>query len=198
MSWTTWPRCWHDADVLVSRGPIDLEAKFEANLLNTAVFLLGLSQQVSTFAINFQVSHRQVFFQHTLTYSCRDGLSVKAFGRTALCTGVWLAPAVLPFQGRQILSPNSIDGCRSLRWTMRLVPDPLTSLFSADSVQFKLRLTASMVIDFIGCWVIESVCKYLFADLEPKSIVTRGRERREKRRASEEQVQQVDNEKKTQ
>jgi len=41
---------------LVSRGPIDLEAKFEANLLNTAVFLLGLSQQVSTFAINFQVS----------------------------------------------------------------------------------------------------------------------------------------------
>ena len=42
--------------ILISRGPIDLEAKFEANLLNTAVFLLGLSQQVSTFAINFQVS----------------------------------------------------------------------------------------------------------------------------------------------
>ena len=37
-----------------SRGPIDLEAKFEANLLNTAVFLLGLSQQVSTFAIYYQ------------------------------------------------------------------------------------------------------------------------------------------------
>ena len=42
--------------ISISRGPIDLEAKFEANLLNTAVFLLGLSQQVSTFAINFQVS----------------------------------------------------------------------------------------------------------------------------------------------
>ena len=57
---TTSPRCpccWNDADILVSRGPIDLEAKFEANLLNTAVYLLGLSQQVSTFAINFQVSH---------------------------------------------------------------------------------------------------------------------------------------------
>lgn len=37
------------------RGPIDLEAKFEPNLLNTAIYLLGLSQQVSTFAINFQV-----------------------------------------------------------------------------------------------------------------------------------------------
>ena len=36
------------------RGAIDLEAKFEPNLLNTAIYLLGLSQQVSTFAINFQ------------------------------------------------------------------------------------------------------------------------------------------------
>lgn len=37
-----------------TRGAIDLEAKFEPNLLNTAIYLLGLSQQVSTFAINFQ------------------------------------------------------------------------------------------------------------------------------------------------
>ena len=36
------------------RGVIDLEAKFEPNLLNTAIYLLSLSQQVSTFAINFQ------------------------------------------------------------------------------------------------------------------------------------------------
>ena len=74
-------------------------------------------------------------------------------------------------------------------------------LISADSPQFKLRLTASMITDFIGCWVIENVCKYLFADLEPKSIVTRGRERRERRRAAEElltQDRQGDNEKKTQ
>ena len=39
---------------LHSRGPIDLEAKFAPSLLNTAIYLLGLSQQVSTFAINFQ------------------------------------------------------------------------------------------------------------------------------------------------
>jgi manganese-transporting P-type ATPase len=73
-------------------------------------------------------------------------------------------------------------------------------LISADPLQFKLRLTASMIIDFIGCWVIENVCKYLFADLEPKSIVTRGRERRERRRAAEllTQDRQGDNEKKTQ
>jgi len=58
-----------------------------------------------------------------------------------------------------------------------------------------------MIIDFIGCWAIENVCKYLFADLEPKPIVTRGRERRERRRATEEisrQGQQVVSEKKTQ
>jgi hypothetical protein len=56
-SWTRHSATLPHADIFVRRGPIDLEAKFEANLLNTAVYLLGLSQQVSTFAINFQVSH---------------------------------------------------------------------------------------------------------------------------------------------
>jgi len=42
-----------------------------------------------------------------------------------------------------------------------------------------------MIVDFLGCWVIEKVCKYLFADLEPKGLVTRGRERRERRRVAE-------------
>ena len=44
----------------------------------------------------------------------------------------------------------------------------------------------SMVIDFAGCWIIEKGCKYLFAELEPKPMITRGRERREARRAIEE------------
>jgi cation-transporting ATPase 13A1 len=47
-----------------------------------------------------------------------------------------------------------------------------------------------MVIDFIGCWLIEVACKRLFADLEPKNMITRGRERREERRRGEEQVRQ--------
>jgi cation-transporting ATPase 13A1 len=42
-----------------------------------------------------------------------------------------------------------------------------------------------MIIDLAGCWIIETVCKYLFADLEPKPMVTSGRERREKRRAEQ-------------
>lgn len=43
-----------------------------------------------------------------------------------------------------------------------------------------------MVVDFVGCWIIEKICKFLFADLEPKPMVTRGRERREARRRIEE------------
>jgi cation-transporting ATPase 13A1 len=36
------------------RGVIDIDAKYSPTLLNTAIYLLGLSQQVSTFVINFQ------------------------------------------------------------------------------------------------------------------------------------------------
>ena len=43
-----------------------------------------------------------------------------------------------------------------------------------------------MIVDFMGCWVIEVTCKYLFADLELKSMVIKGRERREQRRLIEE------------
>jgi cation-transporting ATPase 13A1 len=44
----------------------------------------------------------------------------------------------------------------------------------------------TMILDFVGCWAIEKVCKFLWADLEPKAMVTRGRERRERRRLEEE------------
>jgi cation-transporting ATPase 13A1 len=43
-----------------------------------------------------------------------------------------------------------------------------------------------MIVDFLGCWLVEVLCKYLFADLEPKNMITRGRERRETRRVQEE------------
>lgn len=58
--------------------------------------------------------------------------------------------------------------------------------------QFKLRLTIAMIIDFGGCYIIEKGCKYLFADLEPREMVTRGRERREKRRAEELKIKAAD------
>ncbi|KAI0828564.1 endoplasmic reticulum Ca-transporting P-type ATPase [Trametes gibbosa] len=135
-----------------TRGVIDLEAKFEPNLLNTAIYLLGLSQQVSTFAINFQGR------------PFREGIRENS----ALYYGLVGAGAVA-FSGATDLLPELN------RW--------LQIVEMEDS--FKYRLTASMVIDFAGCWVIEKVCKALFADLEPKPMVTRGRERREQRRAAE-------------
>jgi len=42
-----------------------------------------------------------------------------------------------------------------------------------------------MLADFAGSWLVEIICKHLLADLEPKRLVTRGRERREARRARE-------------
>lgn len=37
---------------------VDLEGEFEPNLLNSGVYLIQLSMQVSTFAINYQVTYR--------------------------------------------------------------------------------------------------------------------------------------------
>ncbi|KAJ7621138.1 hypothetical protein FB45DRAFT_798857 [Roridomyces roridus] len=134
-------------------GLIDLEAKFEPNLLNTAIYLLGLSQQVSTFAINYQGR------------PFREGIRENKY----LYYGLLGASAVA-FSGATDFMPEMN------RWLQIVEMD----------LGFKTRLTWSMIIDFAGCYVIEIVCKYLFADLEPKPMVTRGRERREVRRALQE------------
>ncbi|KAI0056131.1 endoplasmic reticulum Ca-transporting P-type ATPase [Artomyces pyxidatus] len=147
------------AHALEDRGPIDLEASFEANLLNTAVFLLGLSQQVSTFAINYQGR------------PFREGIRENG----ALWWGLVGASAVA-FSGATDFMPE-IN-----RW--------LQVVEMSDS--FKFKLTSMMILDFAGCWIIEKVCKHLFADLEPKALVTRGRERREKRRALEEEAKRAE------
>jgi cation-transporting ATPase 13A1 len=42
-----------------------------------------------------------------------------------------------------------------------------------------------MVLDFGLCWAVETGCKALFADLAPGEIVTRGEDRRIKRRVEE-------------
>ena len=36
-------------------GMVDLEAKFEPNILNTTVYIISMSLQVSTFAVNYKV-----------------------------------------------------------------------------------------------------------------------------------------------
>jgi len=137
------------AHLLDPPGEIDLEAKFEPSLLNTAIYLLSLSQQVSTFAINFQGR------------PFREGIRENSY----LWWGLVSASAVA-FSGATDFMPELN------RW--------LQIIEMEDS--FKIRLTLSMIIDFAGCYLIEVVCKALFADLEPKTMITRGRERREARR----------------
>ncbi|TFK65968.1 hypothetical protein BDN72DRAFT_800527 [Pluteus cervinus] len=131
------------------RGLIDLEAKFEPNLLNTAIYLLGLSQQVSTFAINFQGR------------PFREGIRENP----TLWWGLVGASAVA-FSGSTDLMPELN------RWLQIVVME--------ETFMFKLTLT--MVVDFAGCWILEKGCKYLFADLEPRKMVTKGQERRIQRR----------------
>lgn len=47
---------------------------------------------------------------------------------------------------------------------LRLVP------FSSG---FKLAMTATMVVDYIGCYIIEKVLKRAFSDFRPKDIAIR-------------------------
>jgi len=47
---------------------------------------------------------------------------------------------------------------------MRLVP------FTSD---FKYTMTVTMIVDYLGCWVIEKVLKALFSDYKPKDIAVR-------------------------
>lgn len=65
---------------------------------------------------------------------------------------------------------------------MRLVP------FTSE---FKTTMTAIMVIDFLGCYVIEKVLKFCFSDFKPKDIAIRRKdqlEREEKRKEEERKV----------
>lgn len=47
---------------------------------------------------------------------------------------------------------------------MRLVP------FTSD---FKTTMTATMIVDYLGCYVIEKTLKALFSDYRPKDIAIR-------------------------
>ncbi|WVO18333.1 hypothetical protein L204_106048 [Cryptococcus depauperatus] len=135
---------------LEDRGEVDLDKKFEPTLLNTAIYLLGLSQQVSTFVLNFQGRpFREGIRENPPLYYGLLGVSAVAY-----CGATDFIPELN-------------------RW-LQLVE--MTTMF-------RFKLTMSMILDFIFCYGMEKACKALFADLEPVEFVTRGRERREKRRA---------------
>ncbi len=66
-----------------------------------------------------------------------------------------------------------------LNTRLRLVP------FTSE---FKFVMTATMAVDYCGCWVVERVLKQLFSDYKPKEIAVRRPdqvEREEKRKGEE-------------
>jgi len=41
------------------------------------------------------------------------------------------------------------------------------------TTEFKLIMTTVMVVDYVGCYVIEKVLKHLYSDFRPKDIAVR-------------------------
>lgn len=41
------------------------------------------------------------------------------------------------------------------------------------TTEFKVIMTTIMIVDFVGCYVIERVLKHLFSDFRPKDIAVR-------------------------
>ncbi|KAK9453271.1 hypothetical protein V1511DRAFT_89513 [Dipodascopsis uninucleata] len=116
---------------------IDLEAEFEPSLLNTAIYLLQLAQQVATFAVNYQGR------------PFRENISENRAMYWGL-TGAGL----LALAGASELIPE-------LNEKMRLVP---------MVYEFRKKLCISMIIDYVGSWVIEQGLKAAFSDYKPKDI----------------------------
>jgi cation-transporting ATPase 13A1 len=67
---------------------------------------------------------------------------------------------------------------------MRLVP------FISE---FKTTLTVTMVVDYVGCWVIEKGLKTLFSDYRPKDIAIRRPDQlaREQKRAEDAKAEAI-------
>ena len=119
---------------------IDLEGEFEPSLLNSAVYLLSLIQQISTFAINYQGR------------PFREGIRENRgmFWGLVLVSGVAFA--------------SSTEFIPELNEGLKLVP------FSGE---FQFVMTAIMIADYVGCYAIEVVLKYLYSDYRPKDIAVR-------------------------
>ena len=119
---------------------VDLEGEFEPSLLNSAIYLLQLIQQISTFAINYQGR------------PFREGIRENR----GMYWGLILVSAVA--------FSCSTEFIPELNGKLKLVP---------FTTGFKLTMTAVMVVDYIGCYIIEFVLKAAFSDFRPKDIAIR-------------------------
>ena len=109
-------------------------------MLNSAIYLLQLIQQISTFSINYQ--------GRPFRESIRENKGM--FYGLVLVAGV-------AFSGATEFIPEMND-------KLKLVP---------FTTEFKVTLTTVMLIDYVGCWVVEQVLKWAFSDYRPKDIAIR-------------------------
>lgn len=129
---------------------VDLEAEFAPSLLNSAVYLLQLIQQISTFAVNYQGRP----FRESLSEN--KGMFWGIIGVTAVAFSC------------------STEFIPEINEQMKLVK------FTSE---FKTTMTAVMIIDYVGCWLIEVVLKRLFSDFRPRDIATRRPDQLEREQA---------------
>ncbi|RYC57860.1 hypothetical protein CHU98_g8343 [Xylaria longipes] len=145
---------------------VDLEAEFAPSLLNSAVYLLQLIQQISTFAVNYQGRP----FRESLSEN--KGMFWGILGVTGIAFSC------------------STEFIPEINEQMKLVK---------FSDEFKMTMTAVMIIDYVGCWVIEVVLKRLFSDYRPRDIATRRPDqlrREQERKAAEQALKDADDERK--
>ncbi|KAJ3577421.1 hypothetical protein NPX13_g3143 [Xylaria arbuscula] len=145
---------------------IDLEAEFKPSLLNSAVYLLQLIQQISTFAVNYQGRP----FREALSEN--KGMFYGIIGVTAIA-----------FSCSTEFIPEINEQMKLVKFTD----------------EFKMTMTSVMILDYVGCWVIEVVLKRLFSDYRPRDIAIRRPDqlaREEARKAAEQAVKDAEDEKK--
>ncbi|KAI5290963.1 hypothetical protein KEM54_006868 [Ascosphaera aggregata] len=119
---------------------VDLEGEFQPSLLNSAVYILQLIQQVSTFSINYQGRpFRESIRENRGMYWGLVGAAAMSFAA-------------------------STEFIPELNEKLRLVP---------FTTPFKMTLTTVMIVDYVGCWIIEQGLKSLFSDYKPKDVAVR-------------------------
>jgi len=134
---------------------VDLEGEFEPSLLNSAIYLLQLIQQISTFAINYQGR------------PFREGIRENR----GMFWGLIMV-SLVAFSCSTEFVPELNEKLKLVKF----------------SDEFKSTMTITMVLDFVGCYVIEKVLKWGFSDFRPKDIAVRRPEqlkREEERKAKE-------------
>ena len=137
------------------KDKVDLEGEFEPSLLNSAVYLLQLIQQISTFAINYQGR------------PFREGIRENR----GMYWGLVLVSGVA-FSCSTEFIPEINEKLKLVKF----------------SDAFKFTMTTVMVLDYVGCYMIEKGLKWAFSDFRPKDIAIRRPDQlraEEKRKAQE-------------